>query len=135
MGSYSQKSKKQVQKMKVRATPFFSNDSVSDFDEEIDFKPNRRISFDENVHVFDMSKPAPKSPKRSKVITPILKQSPSVSSDEESEYLMPTKRATVPQRSPVPQGSTVQQRSPVPLRSTVPQGSTVPQSRNTGTMQ
>merc|ERR1712203_545419 len=92
------KSNKQVQKMKVKAMPFFSNDSVSDFDEEIDCKRNRRISFDENVHVFDMSKPAPKSPKRSKVITPILKQSPSVSSDEESEYLVPTKGATVPQR-------------------------------------
>merc|ERR1712212_1456268 len=127
-------------KMKVRAMPIFSNDSFTESDEEI-YNPKRRISFNQNVHVFDMSKPAPKSPKRSKVITPILKQSPSVSSDEESEYLMPTKRATVPQRSTVaqgftvPQGSTVQQRSPVPQRSTVPQGSTVSQSRNTGTMQ
>merc|ERR1711936_284914 len=42
-------------------------------------------------HVFDMSKPAPKSPKRSKVITPILKQSPNMSSDEETEYLKPKK--------------------------------------------
>ena len=76
--------------MKVKAMPVFSNDSFTDSDEEI-FKPNRRISFDENVHVFDMSKPAPKSPKRSKVITPILKQSPNVSSDEETEYLKPKK--------------------------------------------
>merc|ERR1712019_184842 len=95
MGVTLKKSNKQVQKMEVKATPFFSNDSVSDFDEEIDFKPNRRISFDENVHVFDMSKPAPKSPKRSKVITPILKQSPNVSSDEETEYLKP-KRIPIP---------------------------------------
>merc|ERR1719150_1826360 len=87
---------------------------------EIDCKPNRRISFDENVHVFDMSKPAPESPKKSKVITPILKQSPNVSSDEETEYLVPTKKHTVPQRSTVPQ------------RPTVPQEDTVPQSRNTG---
>merc|ERR1711956_168539 len=48
-----------------------------------------------NVHVFDMSKPAPKSPKRSKGITPILKQSPNVSSDEETEYL-------IPKRTPIP---------------------------------
>jgi len=70
--------------------PVFSNDSFTDSDEEI-CKSKRRISFDENVHVFDMSKPAPKSPKRSKVITPILKQSPNVSSDEETEYLKPKK--------------------------------------------
>jgi len=76
--------------MKVKAMPVFSNDSFTDSDEEI-CKSNRRISFDENVHVFDMSKPAPKSPKRSKVITPILKQSPNVSSDEETEYLKPKK--------------------------------------------
>ena len=42
-----------------------------------------------------MSKPAPKSPKRSKVITPILKQSPNVSSDEEIDYLKP-KRTPIP---------------------------------------
>jgi len=76
--------------MKVKAMPVFSNDSFTDSDEEI-CKSKRRISFDENVHVFDMSKPAPKSPKRSKVITPILKQSPNVSSDEETEYLKPKK--------------------------------------------
>merc|ERR1712066_233448 len=112
MGVTLKKSTKQLQsKMKVRAMPIFPNDDLTDFYEEIDCKPNRRISFDENVHVFDMSKPAPQSPKRSKVITPILKQSPNVSSDEESEYLVPTQRPTVPQ------------------------GSTVPQSRNTGTMQ
>merc|ERR1712062_765412 len=82
---------KAVYKMKVKAMPIFTNDSFTDSDEEI-CKSNRRISFDENVHVFDMSKPAPKSPKRSKVITPILKQSPNVSSDEESaEYLKPKK--------------------------------------------
>jgi HSP20 family molecular chaperone IbpA len=80
--------------MKVKAMPIFTNDSFTDSDEEI-CKAKRRISFDENVHVFDMSKPAPKSPKRSKMITPILKQSPNVSSDEETEYL-------IPKRTPIP---------------------------------
>merc|ERR1712241_1643684 len=82
------------QKMKVRAMPIFSNDSFTESDEEI-CNPKRRISFNQNVHVFDMSKPAPKSPKRSKVITPILKQSPNVSSDEEIDYLKP-KRTPIP---------------------------------------
>merc|ERR1711971_1038570 len=88
MGSYSQKFNQGSLKMKVKAMPIFTNDSFTDSDEEI-CKAKRRISFDENVHVFDMSKPAPKSPKRSKMITPILKQSPNVSSDEETEYLRP----------------------------------------------
>merc|ERR1711992_157459 len=48
---------------------------------------NRRISFNEEVHVFDMSKPPPKSPRQSKIITPILKQSPNVSSDEEESQI------------------------------------------------
>merc|ERR1712193_583530 len=52
-------------KMKVRAMPIFSNDSFTESDEEI-CNPKRRISFNQNVHVFDMSKPAPKSPKRSR---------------------------------------------------------------------
>jgi len=80
--------------MKVRAMPIFSNDGFTESDEEI-YNPKRRISFNQNVHVFDMSKPAPKSPKRSKVITPILKQSPNVSSDEEIDYLKP-KRTPIP---------------------------------------
>merc|ERR1712141_443162 len=74
MGTHKN-STKAVYKMKVKAMPIFTNDSFTDSDEEI-CKAKRRISFDENVHVFDMSKPAPKSPKRSKMITPILKQSP-----------------------------------------------------------
>merc|ERR1711936_1106935 len=94
MGSYSQKFNQGSLKMKVKAMPIFANDSFTDSDEEI-CKAKRRISFDENVHVFDMSKPAPKSPKRSKMITPILKQSPNVSSDEETEYL-------IPKRTPIP---------------------------------
>merc|ERR1712066_880901 len=88
MGVTHKNSTKAVYKMKVKAMPIFTNDSFTDSDEEI-CKAKRRISFDENVHVFDMSKPAPKSPKRSKMITPILKQSPNVSSDEETEYLIP----------------------------------------------
>merc|ERR1712141_339869 len=48
---------------------------------------NRRISFNDEVHVFDMSKPPPKSPRQSKIITPILKQSPNVSSDEEESQI------------------------------------------------
>jgi len=94
MGSYSQKFNQGSLKMKVKAMPIFTNGSFTDSDEEI-CKAKRRISFDENVHVFDMSKPAPKSPKRSKMITPILKQSPNVSSDEETEYL-------IPKRTPIP---------------------------------
>merc|ERR1712018_868878 len=39
------------------------------------------------VHFFDMSKPPPESPKQSKIITPILKQSPNVSSDEEESQI------------------------------------------------
>merc|ERR1712203_1175997 len=35
----------------------------------------------------DMSKPPPKSPRQSKIITPILKQSPNVSSDEEESQI------------------------------------------------
>ena len=66
---------------------------------EQDFtKLNKTISFNEKVHVFDMSKPAPspKSPKRPKIITPILKQSPNTSSDEECDYLPPTYKQSQP---------------------------------------
>merc|ERR1711997_1392168 len=94
MGVTHKNSTKAVYKMKVKAMPIFTNDSFTDSDEEI-CKAKRRISFNQNVHVFDMSKPAPKSPKRSKVITPILKQSPNVSSDEEIDYLRP-KKAPIP---------------------------------------
>jgi len=71
--------------------------NMSEFEQDF-IKPNRRISFNEKVHVFDMSKPAPspKSPKRSKIITPILKQSPNTSSDEECDYLPPTYKQTQP---------------------------------------
>ena len=70
---------------------------MSEFEQDF-IKPNRRISFNEKVHVFDMSKPAPspKTPKRSKIITPILKQSPNTSSDEECDYLPPTYKQTQP---------------------------------------
>jgi len=61
--------------------PIFTN-----FTKEQDFKP-RRISFNDEVHFFDMSKPPPKSPKQSKIITPILKQSPNVSSDEDESQI------------------------------------------------
>merc|ERR1712086_602847 len=71
--------------------------NMSEFEQDF-IKPNRRISFNEKVHVFDMSKPAPspKSPKRSKIITPILKQSPNTSSDEECDFLPPTYKQTQP---------------------------------------
>merc|ERR1711944_104137 len=58
--------------------PIFTN-----FTKEQDFKP-RRISFNDEVHFFDMSKPPPK---QSKIITPILKQSPNVSSDEDEPQI------------------------------------------------
>jgi len=61
--------------------PIFTNFS------EVKPTSNRRISFNEEVHVFDMSKPPPKSPRQSKIITPILKQSPNVSSDEEESQI------------------------------------------------
>jgi len=87
-----------------------------------DIKPNRRISFNENVHIFDMSKPAPKSPKTSKVITPILKQSPNMSSDEECDFLPPTYKQSQPiykQNQPISKQSEPEYK----------------QSHNTGTMQ
>jgi len=89
--------------------------NMSEFEQDF-IKPNRQISFNEKVHVFDMSKPAPspKSPKRSKIITPILKQSPNTSSDEECDYLPPTYKQTQP---------IYKQREP-----------DCKQSRNTGTM-
>jgi len=68
----------------------FSSEPIPIFTNfEQDFKPisNRRISFNDEVHIFDMSKPPPKSPKQSKIITPILKQSPNVSSDEEESQI------------------------------------------------
>jgi len=87
-----------------------------------DVKPSRRISFNENVHIFDMSKPAPKSPKTSKVITPILKQSPNMSSDEECDFLPPTYKQSQPiykQNQPIGKQSEPEYK----------------QSHNTGTMQ
>ena len=89
---------------------------MSEFEQDFT-KPNRRISFNEKVHVFDMSKPAPspKTPKRSKIITPILKQSPNTSSDEECDYLPPTYKQTQP----------IYKQSEPDCK----------QSRNTGTMQ
>merc|ERR1712008_611958 len=80
----------QVQQMKIKKI-ILDHLNMSEFEQDF-IKPNRRISFNEKVHVFDMSKPAPspKSPKRSKIITPILKQSPNASSDEECDYLPPT---------------------------------------------
>jgi len=66
-----------------------SSEPIPIFTNFTEFKPtsNRRISFNEEVHVFDMSKPPPKSPRQSKIITPILKQSPNVSSDEEESQI------------------------------------------------
>ena len=96
---------------------------MSEFEQDFT-KPNRRISFNEKVHVFDMSKPAPspKTPKRSKIITPILKQSPNTSSDEECDYLPPTYKQTQP---------TYKQTQPI-YKQSEPD---CKQSRNTGTMQ
>merc|ERR1711956_9003 len=86
----------QVQQMKIKKI-ILDHLNMSEFEQDFT-KPNRRISFNEKVHVFDMSKPAPspKSPKRSKIITPILKQSPNTSSDEECDYLPPTYKQTKP---------------------------------------
>ena len=97
--------------------------NMSEFEQDF-IKPNRRISFNEKVHVFDMSKPAPspKTPKRSKIITPILKQSPNTSSDEECDYLPPTYK----QAQPI-----CKQTQPI-YKQSEPD---CKQSRNTGTMQ
>merc|ERR1712008_655854 len=86
----------QVQQMKIKKI-ILDHLNMSEFEQDF-IKPNRRISFNEKVHVFDMSKPAPspKSPKRSKIITPILKQSPNTSSDEECDYLPPAYKRTQP---------------------------------------
>ena len=93
---FSENHSVQIQQMKIKNI-ILDHLNMSGFEQDFT-KLNKTISFNEKVHVFDMSKPAPspKSPKRPKIITPILKQSPNTSSDEECDYLPPTYKQSQP---------------------------------------